>query len=69
MIQLTTPSTCLEPIAAAIPTRIAITALMHDAAIPTVMLTDKPLSERISRNMTANLLYGIIDPQIREVRQ
>lgn len=48
--QPTAASAHLEPAAAAMPTQTAMTALMPEAAIPTVMLTDIPLSTRSSRS-------------------
>ena len=50
MTQLMTASSRFEPVAAAMPTSTAMTALMPDAASPTVMLTDSPLSVRKSRS-------------------
>ena len=50
MTQLMTASTHLAPVAAAMPTSTAITALMAEAARPTVILMDRPLRVRISRS-------------------
>ena len=50
MTQLMAASTHWAPVAAAMPTSTAITALMAEAAMPTVMLMERPLSVRISRS-------------------
>ena len=50
MTQPMAASSRLEPVAAATPTSTAMTALMPEAASPTVMLTDRPLSVRRNRS-------------------
>ena len=50
MTQLIKLSILLEPVAAAIPTKTAMTALITDAIRPTVILTDRPFSVRKNRS-------------------